>query len=784
VVDWIDGERTRLRERAIRAAWTMAERPDVPSAVVLHWTRWAANLAPEDESNVARYIALLTQRGERSQALLVFGELERRLELQFGVAPSKTTMQLVEEARAADVAMPAVRPAPSLAADSASSDSVQPGDDPRRVVVVPFAVRGGAALQYLGEGVMELVSGALADAGELHTVDAGAVLAELQRRPDATALELAAFFRAPRYIDGTVFEAGGHLRVLASLRLADSRAVVTRAEGEASSETGLFALVDDVVRQLVTPLPADPGTRLARAAAGSVQSIPALKAFLRAERDFRGGRLFEAVTGFSEATRFDPGFAVAHYRLASALAAAAQVGEAREANARALASPDRVGDRERAHFRAQEAWLAGDTAEAEVRHATLLAHWPEDLEAQYLLADLRMHTNPDRGRSVMEAKVPLKQTLELDPGHVGARIKLARLAALEGRHARACDHAARAVALSPDADQAIPIRALRACLTGDAAEQAEVLGALRTARALTLMIAFSDVAVYGNDLPRAEQFGAALTEIIQSEDLRVVSCLVRAYVALARGRIGAGLEMLREQGAVRPTWARELAALAVAGSAFPEGSVPLAAMREEVAAWSDAEASGSGFLPLTLHDGIHRHLQLYLLGKLDTRLGHVSDAGASAEALAEEAVPAGAEAVVPHLLRDLTAGMRERDGRTEEAMRIRSGRLAGVWYQFSLGSPFLGGVESRFRMARALEECGREREAVGWYASMAERSPWELPWKAPAALRLAGIYERLGEPTKAVEQYRLVLSLWCDADASLQPLVTEARTRAAALEAR
>jgi tetratricopeptide (TPR) repeat protein len=625
------------------------------------------------------------------------------------------------------------------------------------------------------------MSGALADAGELHTVDAGAVLSELQRRPDATAPDVAAFFHAPRYIDGTVFEAGGRLRLLASLRLADSRAVVARGEGEAASETDLFALVDDVVRQLVSALPTDPGTRLSRAAAGSVRSIPALKAFLRAERDFRAGRLFEAVTGFGEATRYDPGFAVAHYRLASALAAAAQVGRAREANARALASPDRVSEREQAHFRAQEAWLAGDTAEAEVRYATLLAHWPEDLEAQYLLADLRMHTNPDRGRSVMEAKAPLKQALELDPGHVGARIKLARLAALERRPARACDHVQRAVALSPDADQAIPIRALRACLTGDGAERSAVLDALRTARALTLVIAFCDVAVYGNDLPHAEQFGVALTEIIQSDDLRVVSCLVRAYVALARGRIDAGLELLRAQDAVRPTWARELAALAVAGSAFPEGSVPLAAMREDVAAWTDAEAVGSGFLPLTLHDGIHRHLQLYLLGKLDTRLGRASDAGAAAEALAEEAVPAGAEAVVPHLLRDLTAGIRERDGRTGEALRIRCGRLPGVWYQFALGSPFLGGVEGRFRLARALEDAGREREAIGWYASLAERSPWELPWKAPAALRLGGIYERLGEPTKAAEQYRLVTSLWCDADASLQPLVTEARARAEVL---
>ncbi|HEX5818704.1 MAG TPA: BTAD domain-containing putative transcriptional regulator [Gemmatimonadales bacterium] len=796
VVDWLDGERTRLRDMALLAAWTLVGREQTPPAVSLHWGRWAAATAPDDEGNVARYIALLVRLGERSQALRAYRDLERRLEMQFGVSPSRATAQLVEQAKLAEAPAPLAGiaaapstaaavaiPAPSGTSDSASSDDHQSEENPHRVVVAPFVVRGSAAVQYLGEGVMELVSGAFGDAGEVHAVDAGAVLAEVQRRPSASAVELASFFRAPRYIDGTVFEAGGRIRLQATLRITATRAVVARGEGEATDEVGLFRLVDDVVRQLVTSLPASPGTRLARAAARTVESIPALKAFLRAERDFRLGRLFEAIVGFGEATRYDPGFGVAHYRLASALAAAAQVGPAREACARALAARDRVSEREWALFHAQDAWLAGDAAEAELRYAGLLARWPEDLEAHYLHGDLRMHTNPDRGRSIQGAKSPLKETLRLDPGHVGTQVKLARLAALAGRHARACEHADRALRLSPDGDQALPVRALRAWLVDDATEQRAVLAALRSARAQTLMIAFADVAVYGGDLAKAERFGTALTDIIESEDLRTVSWLVRAYVAFARGRIAAGFAMLQEQRSARPTWARELAALVVAGSAFPAGCVPLGTTRDEVAAWPEAANPTSHFPLLTLHDGLHAHLRLYLLGKLDARLDRLGDASASAEALAEEPVAGLAEALVPHLLRDLTATVREGSGRHEEALRVRRAHTPGVWYQFAIGSPFFGGVEQRFRQALALEACGREREAIGWYASIAERSPWELPWKAPAARRLAGIHERLGEASRAAEQYRLFISLWDHADGELQPMVEDARARLAALTA-
>jgi len=110
---------------------------------------------------------------------------------------------------------------------------------------------------------MELISSALADAGDVHTVDAGAVLGEVQRRPDADAVALAR--SSGRHGSSTAPSSRrvGRLRLQAALRIADTRAVVARGEGEVADETGLFRLVDEVVRQIVTssrPIPG-PGSR-------------------------------------------------------------------------------------------------------------------------------------------------------------------------------------------------------------------------------------------------------------------------------------------------------------------------------------------------------------------------------------------------------------------------------------------------------------------------------------------------------------------------------------------
>jgi hypothetical protein len=76
----------------------------------------------------------------------------------------------------------------------------------------------------------------------------------------------------------------------------------------------------------------------------------------------------------------------------------------------------------------------------------------------------------------------------------------------------------------------------------------------------------------------------------------------------------------------------------------------------------------------------------------------------------------------------------------------------------------------RWWIGDLLVQAGRPREAVVWFESF---------WNDPlAAERLAPLYERIGEPAKAREAWRVVATVWRDADPAFQE---RARAASAAL---
>jgi hypothetical protein len=59
-----------------------------------------------------------------------------------------------------------------------------------------------------------------------------------------------------------------------------------------------------------------------------------------------------------------------------------------------------------------------------------------------------------------------------------------------------------------------------------------------------------------------------------------------------------------------------------------------------------------------------------------------------------------------------------------------------LWFQLTVASPFFSLASQRYLRAELLREVGRLEEAVGWYKSIAERSPYELIYAEPARRRL------------------------------------------------
>ena len=98
---WLDSERQRLRSRAGRAAWVLAEAAErrTNGVEAAHRARQAVQFAPDDETGFRRFISLLDRLGDRKGALRAYDEFARRLRREFEVEPAAETRALIEAVR-------------------------------------------------------------------------------------------------------------------------------------------------------------------------------------------------------------------------------------------------------------------------------------------------------------------------------------------------------------------------------------------------------------------------------------------------------------------------------------------------------------------------------------------------------------------------------------------------------------------------------------------------------------------------------------------------------------
>ena len=711
--DWLDRERVRLKELALDAARTLARKaPDTESRT--RWARRALDLSDGDEE----MLALL--------------------------APKRTPLS----------SRPAAAP-PGPAAPS----------DPDLLAICPFAVRGGPGLAFLSEGIVDLLATKLDGAGSLRVVEPRLVLSGVTNTGEVWTVArgrwMAERAGAGGFVLGSVVEVAGRLEASAALHGADGT-VIARVEGRAEGEAGLFELVDELARHLLAARHAGSGDRLARLAALTTESISALKCWLEGERAFRLARHLEAADAFQCATDADPSFGLAWYRLAAALAASALIGPARNASARAFGHRSHLSEHDRLLLEAQHAWITGQSAEAERHYASLVTGWPESLEGWFLLGDVQFHSNPYRGKRVALARPAFERALGLDPSHLGALTQLARIAALEGRAEDLAALVRRALEASPAGDQALGLRALAAFTLGTEAERAATTKELAGARGLTIARTFSDVALYSGKPDHAERLGRELFAAARSEEFRAFGHITLAHLDLARGRTVEAFDRLREAERLEPGWALEMRALfaSLPFLAPPQGE--RARVRSELSAWDPATARPAVAVPLAFHNELHPHFRRFLLGLLAIREGDRAAASLAIESLAELLVPEGAGALLEHLGRTLHAELLLARGLEVEALAVLEQQRLDVWFQYAVSSPFYAGTFERFLRADLLSRAGRIPEAISWWESIAERTPFELPFQAPSLRRIAQAWDELGDDGRAQAAAQKARVLWGD----------------------
>lgn len=720
---WLDRERIRRRYDAALASWRLARTalPDLSAAG--RWAQRAIELAPQDEDAILAYLLELERRGERSLALRLYAQAAERIQTELGTAPHPKLASAAERIRNAG---------PAAAAPTATTR------DEWLVAVCPFVVRGDPAFAYLAEGMVDLLSTKLDGTGALRTTDPRTVV-QLAGPTAATGADLATGARiadqlgAGLFVIGTIVESGGRLEASVSLHQAD-RTLRARVEGRTETESGLFDLVDELIRRLVADFDQSAAGRLSRLAALTTSSLPALRAYLQGEHEFRLGRHLQALDLFRRSTVEDRSFALAYYRLASSLAANALIGPARQASADAYRHRDRLSDHDRLLLEAQHAWLHGHTGEAERRYVSLTMAFPEHVEPWYLLGDLLLHANPYRGRSIAEAREPLERALRIDGAHVGALTQLARIAAMEGRRDDLARLVERVLQLSPTADQALGLDVLRAFALGTIAEQNAVVESVAKASGLVIARAFTDIALYVRDLEGAERLAAAVLPAARSTDFAALGNIILAHLELALGRDEAVTARLLTASRLEPVWGLELRAYFAALPFADVAAEVRDQVQAELEAWDPDDLPASIAPPFVFHDGLHPHLRSYLLGLLAARRNDSAAVRLAAEALSELAVPAGAEAMAEQLGRTLDALAWRLEGRPGDALAALERLKTDVWFQYAVGSPFFAGTYQRYLRAELLEQVGRVDEAIRWWETIAQRSPFELAF-APAAAR-------------------------------------------------
>lgn len=455
---------------------------------------------------------------------------------------------------------------------------------------------------------------------------------------------------------------------------------------------------------------------------------PALRDWVNGEHEFQLGRYLAASDHYNAAITKDPHFALAYYRNASCMAAVTMISSAQELSGLAMLHRHPLPERDRLLVEAQHAWLHGRVAEAERRYRRIVTDHPDDLEAWSLLGDLLLHHNPYRGRSIREARPPLEQALRLDPSHLSTHVKLARLDALEGRQADLTARVDTIVRLSPAGDRVPGLRLLRAVVLGNRAEETAEIRELAGASALTLGIAFADVALYGGDPVAADRIGMAIANTLRAPELQGLAWLALAHLAAHRRQLDDCRTLLARGSEAMPSWgppARALVAL-IPFLDWTEADINAAevALRD----WTAVEQFSPTFPPLQLHNQIHERARAWLQGLLAARQGNI--VGVEAALSASSTMVASGEdgLMVERMERLLTAELLRLQGNPAAALAQLEASPTDFWFQFAVLSPIYCGAYERWRRGMLLREVGRDAEARGWLESLGERSPWELPY--------------------------------------------------------
>lgn len=668
---------------------------------------------------------------------------------------------------------------------SAELSALDASAEARTVVVLPFTIRGDAAMDYLARGMPDLLSATLRGVPGLRPTDPRAAVGTIGGRAPADldqARRAAERLGAGRFVVGDVVVHAGRLQIDAAIYDRHAGSPITQAtvQGEADE---LFDLVDRLAADLLTGLLHGPSARLSRLAASTSPSLPALKAFIHGESELRAGRYGTARDLFEQAVALDTTFALAYYRLA---VAAGWTGPGSAAAARAaegaLRHDARLADHDRLLLRAFHAYIHRDAIEAERLYRLALASRADDVEAWYQLGEVQFHYGPLLGRPLVEARAAFERVLAMVPDHGESMMHLARIAALERDPAAFDDLAHRYMAAGPGPDHALEIEAMRAYAFGDAAARQRIEAELGGLGDHSLLSLINVVAVYTENLEAAAVLARVASRLDRSLQLRALGHAFAAQFELGRGRWREALRELDALEPIDPGMAEVLRAWFAASSFSSASPAELIGLRER-AEQAEPIIMAAPMIAMPLDEGRLAILYDYLRGMLGLRTG---------DRLAAERIAADLEAVGgtrgdPYFGVGLAHSLRASSAWAAGDLSTARRQLERVPFgpqQSTAPIGFFAQSLERFLWGEILAAQGEHEEALRWYGSFPEPGGYDAIHLAPAHLRRAELWHDLGDLERAAYHYARFLEIWRDADPELSPVLEKARHDLQAIHAR
>lgn len=650
------------------------------------------------------------------------------------------------------------------------------------VAVLPFGVRGSADLEYLAEGLVDLISEKLDGAGTLRSIDSRSVIGMARSTAfdltdPADGVRLAISLGAGRFITGEVLEIGSQLRISATLRDTDSAAPTQTASVEGSIDH-LFPLLDELVSSLLASTLSGPGARLQKIATRTSESLPATKAFLRGEQFHRAGRYRDASAAYATAIELDSTFALAYYKR-SVVNDYNEEPDDYKAAQDAVRFSGELSPRDQTLVRALLAQRGGHLREAEEAYRTHLLRYPDEVGARVQLAEILYHGNPRRGRPMEESREWFEGVLEVEPENIEASLHLARLDGLAGRFDEVRRWSDFFDAVVANSERALEVNAMYMFGAGDTVGQRQIIERLDTMDWYYHAYVGTSALRYARNPVGASRILAARPPDIDYLDGFDIA------LRMVTGRYASVRRFLADGGRRRTAAWDVFDAFLLESDLLPADPALILPLLERLRRTEPEEFIRTSFTPL--HDivtpavaGFERD---WHVAQLLARLDRFDEAWAIHRRLAAVDEFPAFGTLKTDAATALEAELLYRTGNEEEALRVLRTLVFDVpspalWMSFS------DGTRARFLRAELELELGDPAAAKpfyeGFHGSYSHFDPFYI---ALAYERLGRIAELQNDRAAAIFNYLKFVEAWQDSDSELVPMREEVEARLARLTA-